>query len=129
MSTMVNKKQGVKVLAEFAKLQIPFQFSWDILMEIVEQLEALDLSEYHYSWEDSRGLQNNFQCVEVMIERNTCWITENLELDPPIWLNENWVKKQHSLDGYYNATKKDAVFWSLVEAVTEINKIIDASKN
>lgn len=118
---MINKKQGVKVLAEFAKLQIPFSFSWDVLMQIVEQVEATDLSEYCYKWEDSRGQQYNFQCIEVMIERNTCWITVNLELDPPIWLNDEWTNKQHSTN--YNETKKDAVFWSLVEAVTEINKI------
>ena len=127
MSIMVNKKAGVKVLAEFAKLQIPFQFSWDVLMEIVEKVEALDLSEYCYKWEDGRGTNYNFECIEVMIERNTCWITVNLQLDPPIWLNNKWVDKQHS--GDYNETKKDAVFWSLVEAVTEINKIIDASKD
>lgn len=118
---MVNKKRGVKILSEFKGFSKPFNSSWDALMQVVEKLESLDLKDKIYSWEDSRGMNYNFQCVEVMIERNTCWITINLELDPLIWLNDLWTNKQHLLN--YNETKKDAVFWSLVEAVTEINKI------
>jgi len=117
-----NYNKGVKLLSEFAQLSIPFNFSWDILMEIVEKLEALDLSEQMYKWEDSRGMNYNFQCIEVMIERNTCWITINLELDPPIWLNDKWVEKQHSLDCDYKESKKDAVFNSLVETVEYLNR-------
>ena len=118
---MVNKKAGVKILAVFAKLQIPFQFSWDVLMDIVEKIEDLDLSEYYYTWDDERGVNYNFAGISVEIENNKCWVECRLELDPSVYLNETWRKKQQSLD--YKETKKDAVFFSLVEAVTEINKI------
>lgn len=55
-----NKKQGVKALAEFAKLQVPFNFSWDVIMQVVDKLESLDLKDKLYSWEDSRGMNYNF---------------------------------------------------------------------
>lgn len=121
-----NKKQGVKVLSEFMGFSKPFMSSWDALIQVVERLESLDLSEQMYKWEDSRGMNYNFQCIEVMIERNTCWITINLELDPPIWLNSEWTKKQNSLELDYRDSKKDAVFYSCVEAVEYLkeNKLV-----
>lgn len=99
----------------------PFNSSWDALLQVVEKLESLDLKDKLYSWEDSRGINYNFQAVTVSIEHNKCYITIDLEIDPPLWLNDSWTNKQQSLD--YNETKINAVFFSLVEAVVEINKI------
>lgn len=95
----------------------PFNTSWDALMQVVEKLESLDLKDKIYSWEDSRGMNYNFQCVEVMIERNTCWITINLELDPPVWLNDSWTQKQNSLEEEFTIAKLESVFYSCVEAI------------
>ena len=110
---VINKKQGVRVLSEFAQLSIPFNFSWDILMEIVEKLEALDLSEQMYKWEDDRGMNYNFQCIEVEIAYNKCWCSIELELDPSIRLNKEWCNKQQELD--YKESKKDAVSKALLQ--------------
>ena len=111
----INKKQGVKVLAEFAKLQIPFNFSWDVIMQVVDKLEALDLKDKIYSWEDSRGMNYNFQCVEVEISSSKCWITIELDLDPCIIINKEWAGTQYQ--EWYNSSRLDAVFYSCVEAV------------
>ena len=116
-----NKKQGVKVLSEFMGFSKPFMSSWDALMQVVDKVESLDLSKYFYSWESEGGTRSNFMNIEVEISYNKCYVECNLELDPTFYFNEEWVKKQGSLA--YNETKIDAVFYSLVEAVIEINKI------
>lgn len=107
---IINKKQGVIILSQFMGFSKPFMSSWDAIIQVVEKLEYLDLKDKLYSWEDSRGMNYNFQCIEVMIERNTCWITINLELDPPIWLNLAWMEKQNNLDKKFKATKLESVF-------------------
>lgn len=111
----MNKKYGVKVLSDFMGFSKPFHASWDALIQVVEKIESLDLSERMYKWEDGRGMNYNFQAVSVHIEHNKCYITIDLQLDPPIWLNDDWTNKQHSLG--YKENKIDAVFWSSVEAV------------
>jgi hypothetical protein len=119
--SIVNKKQGIKVLSEFMGFSKPFMSSWDALMQVVDKIESLDLSEYFYSWESEGEVRSNFMNIEVEIGYNKCYVECNLELDPPFYFNEQWVNKQGSLD--YNETKIDAVFFSLVETVEEINKI------
>lgn len=59
----------------------------------------------------------NFEGVEVDISLNKCWITINLQLDPPIWLNSKWTDKQNNLEEKFTASKLDSVFYSCVEAV------------
>ncbi len=118
----VNKKQGVKILSEFMDFSKPFNSSWDALMQVVEKLESLDLSEYFYSWESYGEIRSNFMNITVEIVYNKCYVECNLELDPTFYLNEEWVKKQGSLD--YDEPKIDAVFFSLVEAVEYLNKIL-----
>ena len=54
----------------------------------------------HYSWEDDEGkTRNNFKCLSVDIERNRCYIDEELELDPP-----------HCVVQYVGENKLDATF-------------------
>ena len=118
---MVNKKRGVKILSEFMGFSKPFSSSWDALMQVVDKIESLDLSEYFYSWESYGETRSNFMNIEVEIGYNKCYVECNLELDPSIYLNKEWFKNQGTLG--YNETKIDAVFYSLVEAVEEINKI------
>jgi hypothetical protein len=118
---VVNKKQGVKILSEFMGFSKPFMSSWDALMQVVDKIESLDLSEYFYSWKSYGETRSNFMNIEVEIGYNKCYVECNLELDPSFYFNEEWVKRQGSLD--YSETKIDAVFYSLVEAVVEINKI------
>lgn len=112
-----NKKQGVKVLSEFMGFSKPFMSSWDALMQVVEKLEALDLSDKMYSWEDDMGKHYNFWSIDVEICSNMCWISIELSLDPCIFINRMWIQKQTNLDGGYTATKLDSVFYSCVEAV------------
>jgi hypothetical protein len=118
---VVNKKQGIKILSEFMGFSKPFCTSWDALMQVVDKIENLDLSEYFYGWESYGETRSNFMHIEVEISYNKCYVECNLELDPSIYLNREWFKKQGSLD--YNENKIDAVFFSLVEAVQEFNKI------
>lgn len=115
-----NKKQGVKILSEFMGFNKPFHTSWDALMQVVEKLESLDFSEKMYSWEMGGETQYNFMGIEVDISLNRCWITINLQLDPPLWLNDEWLKKQNDIT--FECTKKEAVFFSCVEAVQYINE-------
>lgn len=118
---ILNKKQGVKLLSEFMGFSKSFSSSWDALMQVVDKIESLDLSKYFYSWESYGETHSNFMNIEVEIGYNKCYVECNLELDPSIYLNKEWFKNQDSL--YYSETKIDAVFFSLVEAVEEINKI------
>lgn len=124
---IINKKQGVKVLSEFMGFSKPFNSSWDALFQVIGKIEALDLSECFYSWESYGETHSNFMNITVEISYNKCYVECNLELDPTFNLNEEWVKKQGSLD--YNETKIDAVFFSLAEAVVEINKIKNDTNN
>lgn len=112
---VVNKKQGVKILSEFMGFSKPFMSSWDALMQVVDKLESLDLKDKIYSWEDSRGMNYNFQCVEVEISSSKCWITIELDLDPCITINKEWTR--HQYQEHYNSSRLDAVFYSCVEAV------------
>lgn len=112
-----NKKQGVKILSEFMRFSKPFHTSWDALMQVVEKLESLDLKDKIYSWECGGETQYNFMNVEVDISFNKCWIMINLELDPNIYLNQDWMSKQNSLEEEFTATKLESVFNSCVEAV------------
>ena len=110
-----NKKQGVKILSEFMGFSKPFNTSWDALMQVVDKLESLDLKDKIYSWEDSRGTNYNFQCVEVEISSGKCWITIELDLDPCVIINKEWAGTQYQ--EWYESSRLDAVFYSCVEAV------------
>ena len=99
----------------------PFSSSWDALMQVVDKIESLDLSEYFYSWESYGETRSNFMNIEVEIGYNKCYVECNLELDPAFYLNQEWVEKQGSLD--YDETKIDAVFFSLVETVQYLKEI------
>ena len=70
-----------------------------------------------YSWESYGETEFNFEGVEVDISFNRCWITINLQLDPPVWLNSEWTHKQNNLEEPFTATKLESVFYSCVEAV------------
>ena len=112
-----NKKQGVKILSGFMGFSKPFNTSWDALMQVVDKLESLDLKDKIYSWESYGEIEFNFEGVEVDISFNRCWITINLQLDPPVWLNSEWTHKQNNLEEPFTATKLESVFYSCVEAV------------
>lgn len=112
-----NKKQGVKILSEFMGFSKPFNTSWDAIMQVVEKLESLDLKDKMYSWESYGEREFNFERIEVEISFNKCWITINLQLDPPVWLNREWLHKQSNSEEPFTATKLQSVFYSLVEAV------------
>jgi hypothetical protein len=119
-----NKKQGIKILSEFMGFSKPFNSSWDALMQVIDKIESLDLSEYFYSWESEGETRSSFMNIEVEIGYNKCYVECNLELDPSIYLNKEWFKNQCSLG--YNENKIDAVFYSCVEAVEYLkeNKLI-----
>jgi hypothetical protein len=86
----------------------PFNSSWDALIQVVDKIESLDLSEWFYSWVSEGETRSNFMNIEVEIGYNKCYVECNLELDPSIYLNKEWFKNQGSLD--YNESKIDAVF-------------------
>lgn len=59
-----------------------FHSDWNWIMEVVEAIEKLDFSKTGYSWEDEYGIHYNNEGTSVEIGNNTCFIYENLALDP-----------------------------------------------
>jgi len=67
-----------------------FKHSWDWLMPVVEKIESLDLSDLFYSWEDSaEKTSHNFMNIAVNIERNSCYVIAELQLDPCMQLSSS----------------------------------------
>lgn len=90
-----------------------FNSDWNSIMFVVEVLEGLDLKDYFYTWEQSGETAYNFERIEVEISLNSCYITANLTLDPPVYLN----------DTCSGESKIDTVFNAVVEAIININRI------
>lgn len=67
---------------------------WTNLMQVVEKIENLDLSDYFYKWKQDEVERSNFDEVEVEINGKYCHISVNLVLDPFLKINEkSWNKK------------------------------------
>lgn len=99
----------------FAIKDLQFHSDWKWLMEAVDFIEKLDLTDEHYSWEDDEGkTRNNFVCLSVEMERDRCFIFEELELDPP-----------HCVVQYVGENKLDATFI----CVSDFAKIFNERKN
>lgn len=64
--------------------ELNFNSDWNKLMLVVDAIENIDLSDYHYKWLDYDGvtINNNFNGVTVDIEGNSCYIGVELDLDP-----------------------------------------------
>lgn len=79
---------------------------WNQLMKVVEVIENLDLKEEGYSWNDEEGTHYNFMCISIDIERNSCWICVELQLDPP-----------YTISHIRTDSKQEAVYKAVVEFV------------
>lgn len=83
--------------------------NYDQLMTIVEIIEDLDLSEYHYKWLVEGEEYNNFEGIEFEIGGNQVHIWINLSLDPD------------KLVCHIEAeTKKEAIFLAINEFVNYV---------
>lgn len=111
---VINWKDYLYLMSNFEESP-RFHSDWKWLMEAVDFIEKLDLTDEHYSWEDDEGkTRNNFKCLSVDIERNRCYIDEELELDPP-----------HCVVQYVGENKLDATFM----CVSDFAKIFNERKN
>jgi hypothetical protein len=91
--------------------ELEFHSNWSELMKVVEHFESLDLKEWMYKWESEGEIQYNFQSISVDIERTSCFIAINLDLDPWFKLNPNSSHSKWT-------SKIEAVWNSCVEAAT-----------
>jgi len=72
-------------------------------LSTLEWIESLDLSDKHYKWEFDGKEYCNFSGFETWIERNTCSIWMNLDLDPPqrIAYSEGKDKREATFEALY----------------------------
>lgn len=92
--------------------ELRYYNSWDWMMPVVEKIENLDFSKESYFWEDCEGdLHYNSEGTTVCIEDNSCYIYENLLLDPI----HIYVSKQAG-------TKLKATFEAVVEFIQWYNE-------
>lgn len=74
---------------------------WNYIMEVVNHIENLDHSRYHYMWPDYENedqLRFNFMGYTVEIEGHWCRILVRLELDPAEWIvNEQGKSKKEAV--------------------------------
>ena len=89
---------------------------WSMLMRVVEKIEATNLSKFHYEWDGHDGRENNFFNISVEIDRNQCWIGEELQLDPFNTINKITYKKTYN-------NKLQATFEAVVECIEYINSL------
>jgi hypothetical protein len=103
--------------------ELEFHKDWNKLMTVVDKIEGLDLKEWMYKWEEDNETQYNFQGISVEIERNSCWIYTELQLDPYYTFNENTYKKEwlSKIDATWNACV-EFVQWYLERLKTENKK-------
>lgn len=94
--------------------ELRFYNSMDALIPAIEKLENEDLSEFHYEWEDGRGMHNNFMSLDFNRWHNESHYSIDLELDPAIFIGS------HKGEGILKDT-----FHATVEAINYINNLRD----
>lgn len=62
--------------------ELRFYNSFDALIPAIEKIENEDLSEYFYTWTDSRGKRSNFNGFEFCRWHDSSEFDLHLELDP-----------------------------------------------
>ena len=100
-------------LLDLTKVKFHSDFSW--LMDVVDKIESLDMSEFHYKWIDDGKERSNFMNISVDISHKQCWIFIELELDPPFLVNQISAQFKYK-------SKIEAVWCAIVEFVTYYNK-------
>jgi len=90
--------------------------NWNWIMQVVEKIEQLDLSQYIYKWEDGDVTNYNFEGTSVEIENNRCWIYINLSLDPMFTVNEKTFKQTYN-------SKIEATYAAVVEFIEWYNQL------
>lgn len=83
--------------------------SYGVLMTMVELIERLDLSKYHYKWLVEGEEYNNFEGIEFEIGGNQVHIWINLSLDP--------AKLVCHIEA---ETKKEAIFLAINQFVNYV---------
>lgn len=99
---------GFKNVMKFFPVQLD-HCNYDQLMKIVEIIEDLDLSEYHYKWLVEGKEYSNFEGIEFEIGGNQVHIWINLSLDPAKLVCHIEAK-----------TKKEAIFKAINEFVNYV---------
>ena len=120
---MIEYKEAVdgdKTIMDFmnGKISFPYGYhlNWNLLMPVIDKIEDLDMSEYHYKWDDPDGERNNFMGYEVDINNRSCSIFMELALDPSEKVAGDYNKKY--------PTRIEAVWRCVVEFIEYYNKII-----
>jgi len=89
---------------------------WNKLMPVIDKIEELDMSKYHYKWIDLDNEERcNFVNYEVNIDHRACSIWMNLQLDPVVLVAGDYRKE-------YDIRIK-AVWECVVEFIQYYNKI------
>ena len=89
---------------------------WNKLMPVIDKIEELDMSKYHYKWIDLDNEERcNFVNYEVNIDHRACSIWMNLQLDPVVLVAGDYRKEYD--------TRIKAVWECVVEFIQYYNKI------
>lgn len=87
-------------------------YNW--LMEVVEKLEAENLRDYFYKWQEEDEIRFNFENISV--DRMSGWdVCVMLSLDPPMEISK-------SIE-YKDLPDKQQLFFVLADAVEYINNL------
>ena len=91
-------------------------YDWNKLMPVIDKIEELDMSKYHYKWIDLDNKERcNFVNYEVNIDHRECSIWMNLQLDPVVLVAGDYRKEYD--------TRIKAVWECVVEFIQYYNKI------
>ncbi len=97
---------------------LEFDIDWGLLMMVVEYIEDLDDSEYHYSWDYElqdypKSKYNNFNGYIVDIGTRSCEIFVDLALDPAIKISQ-----------HFNKPKIECVYQCILDFIDYREKLI-----
>jgi len=113
------EKGNIVLIEEFINKNIDNKdnISWDFLFEVIEKIEKLDLSEYHYEWDCCGKMENNFICIMFDISTDSVVVYEDLQLDPETMIYSDNLYSS-------NLSKKESVIEAIIQTIKWYNNLL-----